>query len=169
MARTSKFEHLKPEVLAEFQKGLQPKDVYGKFPQIPGATIREWHKPFRPQSAPDSANSASQSGKGFPIAHPPASGKQRSHLTLVSAESDEDDSSLSDIEWVKRQVETILRVEKNCAVKIQALNTYLRAVQIEQTMRPTKPDIDFAELSNQELERLASGEVLEVSMSKEMN
>lgn len=160
MPRRSQFEHLKPEVLAEFQKGLQPKDVYEKFPQIPGATVREWYKPFRPQSATHSANSASQSGEVFPIAPPPIS-KQRSHLTLVGSETDEDDSSLSDIEWVKRQARSILRVEKNCAIKIQALNTYLRAVQVEQAMRPTKPDINFSELSDQELEKLAAGKALE--------
>lgn len=157
MPKRSQFEDLKPEILAEFQIGKQPKDLYGKFPQIPPKTIRNWFKSRLPLNSPHAEN---QLGENVSSLTPPNGASQRSHLTLIPNESDEDDS-LTDIQWVKRQIKAILRVEKNCAVKIQGLNTFLRAVQLESSLRPAKLDIDLSELSDQDLERLAAGEPLE--------
>lgn len=56
MARISAWEHLKPEIEAEFRSGKQPIEVYGAYPAVPRGTIREWFKPFRQDSANDSAN-----------------------------------------------------------------------------------------------------------------
>lgn len=165
MVRRSQFEHLKPTILAEFQSGAQPKDVCSKFPQIPGSTIREWFKPFRAEFVLHSASSANQSGEAFSSAPPPTTMGQRSHLSVVDGDADEGNDLGSDIRWIKRQLRNILRSEKNNAIRIQGLNTYLRAVQIENSMPKSKPDIDLTELSDQDLERIASGEPIEAIAS----
>ena len=51
MARPSKFAHLKPEIEAAYKEGKQPKDLYAIYPDVPGATMREWFYPFRDNSA----------------------------------------------------------------------------------------------------------------------
>ena len=162
MPRISNFEHLKPEVVAAFEHGLQLKDVYKKFSEIPRTTIREWFKPFRQDSANISPDAVNQAGQGATNPDPPA---QRPTLIVVGGAESVDEDSLPDIRWVKRQLRNIVKIERNNAIRIQAYNTYLRAVQLELSMPPQPVKINFDELSDQELERLAAGETVENMVS----
>lgn len=156
MARRSAFEHLKDLVLAEFKHGKQPKDLYAKYSEIPPKTIRNWFEYYLPPDSPfKRPNHESDEEQGFSNAHPPSGSRS---LTLI--EGGEDDETLPDLQWVKRKAKGIVRTEKNNAIKIQALNTFLRAVQIEfskpQEIK-AQLQVDFDEMSDEELEKLASG------------
>ena len=49
MARSSKYEHLKSDILEQFTLGKSVNDVLRAFPDVPKQTLRDWFNSTRPQ------------------------------------------------------------------------------------------------------------------------
>lgn len=153
MARRSQFDYLKPEVIQLFKQGKGPQDVLKLYADLSKSTVYDWYGQFR-NLFRNGADSTAEAGLGMDSPQP----ERRSHLTVV--EGGEDEDALPDLQWVKRKAKGIVRTEKSNAIKIQALNTYLRAVQIEMSKPQeikAQLQVDFDEMSDEELEKLASG------------
>ncbi|HEY9644459.1 MAG TPA: hypothetical protein V6C57_28445 [Coleofasciculaceae cyanobacterium] len=129
MARRSAFEHLKPEIEAEFQEGKHPTDLYGAYSQVPRATIREWFKPYRQDSTtnstdipPDNQNLAVTPTQVLP---PPSK--------LVAIDGGD---NASDFQLARRVLRSIARnpSQEGASVGVQAAVGLMKLIQLRAEM-----------------------------------
>jgi hypothetical protein len=139
MARKSKYGHLKTPAIEMFKQGLTPQDFLREHPDVATSTVYDWYNAFRNGFGMDGESL----GRGA-IANP----ESPRLLHIVPSDEDDDESwRQSDIAWAKRQIRKhILRPNKDSAVAVQALNAYLRAIQIE---RAIADDSDGSELTDE--------------------
>lgn len=160
MARISRFEHLKPEILQHFQEGMTPREVLLKFSDLPRGTVYRW---FDELGQTDKVRTDSDS--------PVQSGFQP---RLVGSASPEEKQERQEKTRARRELSRIRKAlwnvigspdSEGAAVKVQALNAALKCLQVEQGLPLSDEDdevqIDIAadvrSLSTEQLEKLAMG------------
>ena len=144
--RTSKFVHLKPHCEKFFKQGKSALEVSKLYPEIALRTLKAWHEALVAKGEIEAATE--------PYISPLAP-----VLTLIH--SSDDDMLLSDIEWCKRQCRKIYDTEFSSGVKLQAVVTFLKALQIESALKQ-EPLIEaeivdtrsYSEMSSEELAAL---------------
>lgn len=143
MPKVSKFEGYKPQILAEFESGKQPKDIYSSYSEVPGSTIRDWHKKYlADQPARNTAQIPLQSAlpqeKGLRIVPPPSD--QSPVLAFPP------DPLESDLAFIRRRLREIANHKQApMGVQVQALTALMKAGELIRMGRlaDTKSTIDL--------------------------
>lgn len=110
MARKSKHEHLKKEILRLFAEGCSVKQVKRRYPDISQRTLYDWQK----------------KQKSNPLYIP----KKETMLNITDAVRDE-------LTWAKKILkEEIKNPSENGGVKIQGINALTRVIETEARLYP---------------------------------
>ena len=138
MARVSKYRHLKPQAWALFRQGSKPLSVSDDL-EIPTSTIYDWYKEF--QANPDQQfNSETETQ----FRNNPEKPQKPKLAVLEPPEEIEcpcDGDRFSELKAIKRQLwKHATRPGKYSGIAIQGFNTYLRAIQIENSLPPDEVD-----------------------------
>jgi hypothetical protein len=149
MARISRCAHLKPTIDKLFLSGKMPHDVVAVFSELPLKTAKDWH-----QALIDKGLVPAIESEGLETVS--------NVLQLIHKEPDSYESE-SDIEWAKVSCKRIYNAELSSVVRLQALGTFLKAVQLESILKKEDPDTtaqpepdtrDYSEMSESELAQL---------------
>lgn len=130
MPRQSKCAHLQPAVEELFRQGKSPHEVVHLFSDLPLRTAKDWYSRIVEELPQPLKESTSEDNRKIIVLKP-------SPDTSTSHEED-----LNDIEWVKKACKNIFRVESNNAIRIQALNCFLKAVQLSEPKEPEETHTD---------------------------
>ena len=143
MARISKYEGYKNNILAQFELGKEPKDIYTEFAEVPGSTIRDWYKKFIAEtdarnSAQIPQKSAPISEKGLRIVPPPP---QQAEVIPFR-----EDYKESDLAFIRRRLREIANHnDATMGVQVQALTALMKAGELIRLGRlaEAKPTLDL--------------------------
>ncbi|MGL5196013.1 MAG: hypothetical protein ACRC8Y_20695, partial [Chroococcales cyanobacterium] len=119
--RRSRYANRKKDVDAAFAEGKEPAAVCAQFPELPRATIYDWHKKKQQQEA-----------------------EVNNVIRLVSSDAPTDPAA--ECRWVRGVLRRhILHPETSPAVVAQLTNTYLRSLQIEGALPKEEEDEQLAD------------------------
>lgn len=157
MARISEFEHLKPQVIAEFEKGLLPHEVLKIFKQIPTGNVYRWFDAYKIDK-----EQQRRKEEGLPPIDV-KSGKPVSNLIRFSPRQDDiDEDSLSDFELARRTIRNLIRDRKQPGnIRLQACTALLKSLELRAGIKIKDDDDDFTsedltELSDEDLQKISS-------------
>jgi hypothetical protein len=134
MARTSRHEKHKPQILRLLSEGLKPSDIAKQFPAIPTSTVYAWAKEFQ-----NISRTGGDSGTPAPLRLP------------IDPESP-----------LERIIQALWDIHANptapgAGLQVQALQALMRAVQIQAGIgqeSPSKPSTGISEDALREVEDL---------------
>jgi hypothetical protein len=142
MARTSLHAHLKPEIERLYCSGKVPADLFSLFPNIPQQTLRDWYKAGLDQS---------RWIEQAPPVLPCMAIREPSNADTT------DNEGLSDYDWAHHQCKKLVTDAFSDATKIQALNVFVKLLQIKSTVQveTTVKTVDITEYKNMTTEELS--------------
>ncbi|HEY9835491.1 MAG TPA: hypothetical protein V6D27_01125 [Vampirovibrionales bacterium] len=117
MARQSAHHALRPEIEAEFRKGLKPAEIAAEYPDLPRATIYEWYK--------------KRDLEGSNV------------VRLVNHEVDptEPIDQKAEYQWVRSVLRRhIASPDEFTGVVVQSINAYMRAIAAEGNLPKEEAD-----------------------------
>jgi hypothetical protein len=146
MARRSRWEHLKDEIIQHCKEGKTPRELYLMYPDVAPKTIRDWYEliyprvpPQSPQNSPDAKTIAPQDIQIIP-----------SRKKLVALDGGE---QLSDFALARKTLRAIAKNfnQPGAYVGVQAAAGLLKLVQIRAEI--PKHILDETEVTGIEEER----------------
>lgn len=147
MARRSRWEHLKDEIIQHCKDGLSPRELYPMYPDVPPKTIRNWYEMVTPrirpefaQNSPDTKTIAPQDVQVMPL----ESGK------LIALDGGD---RLSDFATCRNALRDAIRnpTKPGAAIKIQASFGLMKLTQMRYEL--PKHILDEVEMTGVEEER----------------
>ncbi|MEH2138543.1 hypothetical protein [Nostoc sp.] len=148
MARRSRWEHLKNEVINFYKEGKTPRELYPMYPNVPPRTIRDWCDSFSPRNPPkspqDSPDIKTIAPEDVQIISPESPSK------LIALDGGE---RLSDMALARNALRDAVKnpTKPGAAIKIQASFGLMRLTQLRAEL--PRHIVDETEMTGVEEER----------------